>query len=427
MQLRYIVIFISLVAFTDAVAKPLAQWVQLGPEGRAQVRAIVAADEPCPHVRIDGDYKQRMLLRAKARKKYNVNSCELTLPKETQSVAMGKQQLPLPVAKPQRILVIGDTGCRIKGFAVQACNDDGQWPLKKIAKQAAKWKPDLIIHVGDFLYREVACPSKKKGCTGSPHGQAWATWDADFFQPIRALSKSAPWVFTRGNHENCKRAGAGWFRFLDPYTYQAKCTDFMPPYRVNFENLNLIVFDSSGTKYRRDRKQQDIYSEQFDQVNALATENTWLVTHQPLWAAFKKLGITISTNVVLQSVFEEQHLSDKVQLVLSGHFHEAGIFSFSHPNAEFGARPPQIISGNGGTQLHPKVEFAKFVGQDLGGMPIADGFNLFKHGYATVTPIQGGWRWQFRDENAKIEKTCDIINKVSRCKPGMESVKDAQG
>ena len=48
-----------------------------------------------------------------------------------------RQALPLPVAKPERILVLGDTGCRIKGAAIQACNDADKWPFPRLAAAAA--------------------------------------------------------------------------------------------------------------------------------------------------------------------------------------------------------------------------------------------------------------------------------------------------
>ena len=84
--------------------------------------------------------------------------------------------LPVPVADPHRILVLGDTGCRIKGAVLQACNDSTQWPFPQLAAAAARLKPDLIIHVGDYLYRESACPVGNAGCAGSPWGDNWITW-----------------------------------------------------------------------------------------------------------------------------------------------------------------------------------------------------------------------------------------------------------
>ena len=91
------------------------------------------------------------------------------------------------VAEPQRILVLGDTGCRIKGAALQACNDPAAWPFPPLAAAAAKLKPDLIVHVGDYLYRESACPAGNAGCAGSPWGDNWTTWQADFYTPAAPL------------------------------------------------------------------------------------------------------------------------------------------------------------------------------------------------------------------------------------------------
>ncbi|MDW4746763.1 metallophosphoesterase, partial [Escherichia coli] len=77
------------------------------------------------------------------------------------------------------------------------------------------------LHVGDYHYRENACPPDVAGCQGSPWGYGWDTWQADLFQPAAPLMAAAPWVLVRGNHEECARAGQGWFRFLDPRPYSA--------------------------------------------------------------------------------------------------------------------------------------------------------------------------------------------------------------
>jgi hypothetical protein len=55
-----------------------------------------------------------------------------------------------------------------------------------------------------------------KGCKGSPYGDNWDTWKADFFKPAAPLLAVAPWIATRGNHEICARAGLGFMLFLDP-------------------------------------------------------------------------------------------------------------------------------------------------------------------------------------------------------------------
>ena len=74
------------------------------------------------------------------------------------------ETLAAPAADPHRILVLGDTGCRIKGSFLQACNDPVAWPFAGLAKAAADLKPDLVIHLGDYLYRESACPQGNAGC-----------------------------------------------------------------------------------------------------------------------------------------------------------------------------------------------------------------------------------------------------------------------
>ena len=65
---------------------------------------------------------------------------------------------PLPRPNPRRIVVFGDTGCRIEGKRAQACNNPNEWPFPKIAAIAARAKADLVLHVGDYLYREGPCP-----------------------------------------------------------------------------------------------------------------------------------------------------------------------------------------------------------------------------------------------------------------------------
>ena len=66
-----------------------------------------------------------------------------------------------------RIVVIGDTGCRLKtGEEYQSCNDAEKYQFGRIAATAAQWKPDLVVHVGDYLYRENACPQADSGCAG---------------------------------------------------------------------------------------------------------------------------------------------------------------------------------------------------------------------------------------------------------------------
>src|SRR6202012_1692139 len=107
----------------------------------------------------------------------------------------------LPNPDPKRIIVMGDTGCRIKKAddLFQACNDRDACPFPDIAKTAAGMHPDLVIHVGDYHYRENVCPRDVGGCMDSPWGYGYDAWEADFFQPSAPLLAEAPWIVLRGN------------------------------------------------------------------------------------------------------------------------------------------------------------------------------------------------------------------------------------
>ncbi|HEY8253207.1 MAG TPA: hypothetical protein VIG39_01125, partial [Rhizomicrobium sp.] len=141
-------------------------WVQAVANGY-EARLVTAA-AACPVLNTDkGDVA--MTMRAPAGADFPM-VCAAPLAAGVTKAQIGAVVLPVPVAAPQRILVVGDTGCRIKGAALQACNDPAAWPFPLVAAAAAKLKPDLVIHVGDYLYRESACPAGNAGCAGSPWG-----------------------------------------------------------------------------------------------------------------------------------------------------------------------------------------------------------------------------------------------------------------
>lgn len=82
-------------------------------------------------------------------------------------------------------------------------------------------KPNLVLHMGDYVYRQWLCPWKgDKGCEAINQNAAWGdtiiTWYNEFFKPFQPLLEAAPWVMARGNHEICKRAGVGWNFLLNP-------------------------------------------------------------------------------------------------------------------------------------------------------------------------------------------------------------------
>jgi Calcineurin-like phosphoesterase len=196
-----------------------AAWVELvGPGRQASIRVVVDKDADCPTLTADG---QPLAMRLRAgpgpllregkpppAADFPVKVCEVAAP-EGKRVQWGDKPLPLPASDIRRIVVFGDTGCRIKkNKKPQNCDKPGKWPYAKVAEHAAQAHPDLVIHVGDYLYRELCDVA---ACAGEAVGYGWKGWDADFFTPSAKLFAAAPWIMVRGNHENCSRAADAGF------------------------------------------------------------------------------------------------------------------------------------------------------------------------------------------------------------------------
>ena len=133
-------------------------YVVLGEEGRPIARAITG-DLDCPAIDFDGAAQP---MEARARPvtvlprpraglgvtkpaSFPVLTCEKAIPPGVQRASIGGRALPLPKAAPRRVVVLGDTGCRMAAFGNvgQACNDPVAWPFKALADGAAATAPDL--------------------------------------------------------------------------------------------------------------------------------------------------------------------------------------------------------------------------------------------------------------------------------------------
>ena len=395
-------------------------WVQIGPLGLSSVRAITTASI-CPQVRFDRSIV-RMSKRAPADSEFNVLTCEATIPAGTQRIEVAGKALRAPSLQPRRIAVIGDTGCRLKagealdnGF--QRCNDPDDWEFAKVARRVATSNPDLIIHVGDYIYREQPCDGTK-GCEGSPFngpGMRWHTWEADFFAPAAPMLQAAPILFVRGDHEQCERAGSGFFRFLDAYRLR-QCLDFTQPYAVDFTGLQLIVMDTVqaidtvlSPQVVRDRYEQD-----FKAAARLITGNAWLLSHRPIWGirpTTQDGSETQSINVTVQDALRQAlgRLPPNVELVLTGHIHLAEALSFT------GGRPPQIIAGIGGTKLLPEV--ARGSGDKiLDGERITHITTASIHGFIMFErSAQRGWKITIQEITGQRAATCTLASKSVIC------------
>lgn len=269
---------IGAATFTTALQNPGATLVTgAGLVARAIVVPDAAGNASCPSIRING-VESTMSVRAPAVTgvasrgdnygssrlvDFPVLTCEARLPAQVTSVSVAGKPLKVPAGnggKLGRIVVIGDTGCRLKGPTayqqaadgttsggdrLQDCTDGNAWAWPRIATVAASFAPDLVIHNGDMHYREGFPAGIEKvwgGAANAANGGSerdnatmqakfasagildaitfgWRAWEEDFFKAAGPLLGAAPWAMTRGNHELCDRAAQGWYRFLDPRNF----------------------------------------------------------------------------------------------------------------------------------------------------------------------------------------------------------------
>lgn len=401
-------------ASSSAAGGLISWWVELGPQG-VLARAITSTPS-CPVLTLDGA-KQAMAVRSAASgTDFPVTVCEGKIPAATKHASIAGHALPLLTGTPRRIAVVGDTGCRlIASEGYQDCNSSTAWPFAQIAHQIAAWHPDLIIHVGDYLYRLSPCPLGNTGCAGSPWGDRWAAWDADFFNPAASLLGAAPIVFVRGNHETCSRGGAGWFRFLDPRQYTPNCSDYTDPYAVSAGALRLLVMDSAAANDTAAAQgQTSIYQQQFAALTKMAGPTAWLLTHKPLWAIQRVSGSGTAQQITANNPALEaaapNYLPAGVQLVLSGHVHRSEVLGY----ASSAHRPPQIVSGNGGSALDHGLAL-KLPGTKLAGATLSGGEIESRFGFVTLQPAQGGWTVSERDPSGTIWATCSLGHNTAAC------------
>ena len=398
-----------------APAGEIYRWTQYGPDG-LEARAITDAGT-CPLALIDGE-AQIMIERSTPADGYPVRSCQIPIPASVKSVTLDNVPVALAKTRPDRILLVGDSGCRLRGSQVQACHDIQLWPFRLIATMGAHFKPDLVIHVGDMHYRESPCPPGNMGCAGSPYGDNWAVWREDFFAPAEALLGAAPWVMLRGNHEECHRGGIGWARMLDPYPFDIKagkagCLGPQMPFTVDLGGVTLLVMDVSTADERLNEIQAAFYRPQFEKASALKGP-VWYGIHRPIWAAEnRRRGTPEGDNRTLAAAAKGV-MPPNAQLMLSGHHHVYSVMKYE------GDLPLQIVAGHSGNALSVDAP-TPLTGMEINGEKIVAGLTrpgLF--GFAMLereaSDLSGlNWTITGYDERGRAAGSCKISGRNLEC------------
>jgi hypothetical protein len=453
---------------------PLAGFVVLGQTDKGQQVALARvvidkANAECPSLEPAdrGDAKTAMVARSNPDPdNFDVTVCEALYPVDGSRMDVHGSPIQLPQVPTQvtRVAVFGDTGCKPKDQ--NDCKKNKEWPFGEMADAAAGSDPapQLILHVGDYNYRgtpgkiqieqddgkskkvrvydagdntpRVTCtldgPYYGQNSQGSDTPDSWKAWKKDFFEPASKLLSAAPWVFARGNHELCSRAGPGWFYFLDagsdliadsrgqltcPAAESRDPLIFRSPYRVDLGGLSVVVLDSANACDQGTLHQEHFNSE-FGKIQSLvrgapSANAVWLQSHRPLWGLKKphddtppsELDVSGRYAVIdqtLQAALATNPLPRSVHLVVSGHMHRFQSISFAAPSS----LPNQLIVGNGGVDLaknYPKDPFSVSI-DDATGI----GFGLREFGYMDISLTGGGeWTGRLLDRKGKLLAACD--------------------
>ncbi|HEY5348027.1 MAG TPA: metallophosphoesterase [Rhizomicrobium sp.] len=376
-----------------------AAWVQYGSDGVAQARIAIGSGTQCPALIADG-VALPMTLRATADVDFPT-ICAAPIPKGGKLLSIDGMALPAPVAEPQRILVLGDTGCRIKGDAVQACNDPRAWPFAGLSAAAAAMHPDLVLHLGDYLYRESPCPKGNAGCAGSTYGDNWQSWNADFFAPAAPLLAAAPLILVRGNHEDCDRAGEGYLWLLGPAPWSAPCAAHLAPYDVKLDGTAIAVLDDSAAPDTEiDHAGLPAYAA--DIAGLSASGPVWLALHRPIWGLISgPLDIPIGGNATMIAAAGSALIPKNVALMLSGHIHAFEAINYDK------SVPPQIVAGHGGDNLDATPRDLKgAIFQGDSGVRVKDGLSVPGFGFLMLTRTAQGWTIDLYDSDGRPERQC---------------------
>lgn len=435
--------------------QPVAAYSLVAPIGASPsglvARAVVPAGAGCPRLQVVHEDGRRLFVPMTERKApettgaafASLTACTADIPAGAVEASVGTTRIPS--AMPQRIdrmAILGDTGCRLKGSTIQDCADVDAWPLAGIATSIAKEEPDVVLFTGDFFYREAACPADKSDlCGGSaapipgmPFKDTAYSWAADVFTPMAPMLAAAPIVVTRGNHEECARGGNGYFLYMDPRKgTEGDCApvvgpdgkltvpvdNLTPTFAVDLpidddRELRLVVVDSAGDTDCEPTSVVPLQRTRFERAEQLARgSESWLVVHRPVagWQPSDDCapdGDWISADAAVASA----GLLDPYEMIVSSHIHLAQAINIP-------GIPTQFVVGNGGTLLEPGDAPVGTTGPTFPGVSYpapTSSWMAIRFGYVMASPGSGTrWSMEMRDPDGGTFANCTLASQRMTC------------
>jgi hypothetical protein len=253
---------------------------------------------------------------------------------------------------------------------------------------------------------------------------------------VAPLLTSAPWIFVRGNHEQCGRGADGWFRFLDAAPTPQRCEDNItaPPFTVRIDGLTLNVMDSADTDdTTAPADLVKLFTKQYEQLGAATeTGHGWILTHRPIWGLDPKVvgkprpgkeaatetegmapllpgfnAVDFPSNVTEQVVSDSRKLAG-TDMILAGHVHLFSTLSFGP------ARPVQLIVGNGGDNPDIAVAGPTIRTETIDKMT-ANIFQIQRYGYMMMDRSKDGWIGTAFSVDDEIMGSCTFVGRKASC------------
>jgi len=340
-------------------------WTQfgLGDQPDLIARVLIAAGASCPSITLDGvtsPMRERIDPRSAAFGRLCEERRPLADTLRIRIAAGSRVLLEQEITRnPATIAVFGDTGCRVDNDKAQNCADPQAWPFARVADTVAGRKPGLIVHVGDYYYRETPCRADATDCVPGPYGDRGETWHADFFRPAHRLLGVAPWIFVRGNHEGCERGGYGWsYYFADG---GPACETVHRPAVIRLSGLTLLNFDSAQTDIAWDRNAENRawaalagrIAQSPETMLGPAGAPVFLVTHEPAYGLceYHCSEAIAPDGGGIRAIADRARETGRRTIVMTGHIHTFQAYDVVPVTLGRGRSLTQLVLGNGGTQL----------------------------------------------------------------------------
>ena len=135
----------------------------------------------------------------------------------------------------------------------------------------------------------------------------------------------------------------------------------------------------------------------------LHAEHAWFVAHHPIWglaAGPKPTDPAAETSTNLTKAWEAKPPAG-IDFILSGHIHLFELLTFDQ------ARPPQLVAGDGGTQMGMPIP-ARLAGVKLNGATLLSAQDAHEFGYTTLRKAAGGWELALTSVTGHVIETAKL-------------------